>query len=254
MILRVFESSRTSPDLAGVDHTAKANWMSIRAAVAAFVSLFAFVPAPSYAFQDIPEAETVYVTAPMPNAYGCQYCWVSAGYGNGGASGSSGSGGGNYSQTCQSIRGYRPENCDDSDPGNPGDFPNSESSTLVLNPIMGVSPHLQLAFDRLYGCIGGGYNSVQGCADEIYRETYPTCTYQLCFQFSSDLVSVMGTKYIDDYVRDSVSWSIAWPAQIGITPDFDMFPEWVKELVTRSRAQMDCHNWHDRMQAAGCTP
>jgi len=124
----------------------------------------------------------------------------------------------------------------------------------VFNPIFGVPPTLQQAFDHFFGCVGGGHNSVQGCADEVYRETRPTCTYQNCFAFTDDLVLVMGTNYIDDYVRDSVTWSIALPAQIGATPDFDMFPEWVKDLVTRARAQMDCHNWHDRMQTAGCSP
>jgi hypothetical protein len=115
---------------------------------------------------------------------------------------------------------------------------------------------LSIAFGRLYGCIGGGYNSVQGCAAEIYSQTFPLChaTFQTCHSFTDDLLLVMGTDYIDDYVRDSVSWSIAYPAQIGAALDFDMFPEWMKELVTRARAQMDCHTWHDRMQGAGCSP
>lgn len=182
--------------------------------------------------------------------------------GGGGGSGGNGdtppdvwnAGGGNYGQTCQSLRGERPDNCDDTDPGNPADFPNSADAISIFNPYFGVPPDLRMAFDHFFGCVGGGHNSVQGCAEEIYRETFPTCSYQNCYWFSDDLLRVMGTAYIDDYVRDSVTWSIAWPAQIGVTPDFDMFPEWVKEAVSRSRAQMDCHLWHDRMQSAGCAP
>ena len=102
--------------------------------------------------------------------------------------------------------------------------------------------------------IGDSHNSVQGGAEDIHEDTYPGCDYQNCFMFADDLLRVMGTEYIDDYVRDSVNWSISYPPRISITPDFDLFPEWVKDLAIRARAQGHCHDCHDQVQSAGCQP
>jgi hypothetical protein len=191
--------------------------------------------------------------------------WEDWGYGDGGGDGGDsptppgggGGGGGSYA-TCTNIRSERPLNCGDQDPGNPGDFPDaseaiSQFSGLTIN-ITSTTPNWELAITQLHRCIGGGHGSVQSCASEGFLQIGPGCDSQLCRELMDDLAIVMGTDFIGSLDPDSFNFSFAYPPQIGIAPDFDDFPEWMKTLITLAQAQMDCHVWHQKMNTAGCNP
>ncbi len=179
------------------------------------------------------------------------------GYGGGGG------GGGNY-VTCTNIRAERPLNCGNENPGNPADSPSSAVTSAAAdswsfsNYWEPAPAGFDLRFSRIYGCIGGGHGSVNECLLEELRVStsepgFESCT--ACVNFARDLMVSMGAS---EY-RTLDAWLIPIlvsqdQLQSVSPPAFSALPAWLRDLITASRAQMDCHDWHNSMSANGCAP